>query len=115
MTSRPAAAWGANLLATAGLGLLLLSAWGIGRLLLRPFVGSSGLSVSESLSLAIGLGLVRQLLAPVAVIWLLAWPLGLGTSGIWWGVFVVNWAAALFTWWYVLRVLKAAQADQARG
>lgn len=41
------------------------------------------------------IGLYRQLVAPVAVIHLLAFTLGWGTWGVWWGLCGVTWSAAL--------------------
>ena len=51
---------------------------------------------------ALGIGLFRQILAPV-VVFSLAIPLGL--LGIWWGIFGVNWTAAFITIGYARLVL----------
>jgi len=40
------------------------------------------------------LGVYRQFAAPALVFWLLAFVLGWGTGGIWWGIFLVTWSAA---------------------
>ncbi len=45
-------------------------------------------------------GLYRQLLGPGVVFWLLAYQLGWGLPGIWWGIFSVTWSAALFMFWF---------------
>jgi len=45
-------------------------------------------------------GLYRQLLAPCLVFWLLAFQLGWGLPGIWWGIFLVTWSAAAFMFWF---------------
>jgi Na+-driven multidrug efflux pump len=45
-------------------------------------------------------GLYRQILAPCLVFWLLAFQLDWGLRGIWWGIFLVTWSAALFMLWF---------------
>lgn len=45
-------------------------------------------------------GLYRQLIAPCLVFSLLAIQLGWGLRGIWWGICLVNWSAALFMLWF---------------
>ncbi len=51
------------------------------------------------------IGLYRQFLAPLAVIHLLAFVLGWGLWGIWWGVLLVNYSAALFALWWGWRTV----------
>jgi len=50
---------------------------------------------------AIWIGLYRQIIAPAAVFYTLATLMGLGLSGIWWGIFLVTWSATIFTLLYV--------------
>ncbi|MEM9235293.1 MAG: MATE family efflux transporter [Verrucomicrobiota bacterium] len=52
------------------------------------------------------MGLYRQLLAPVIVFHLLAMTLGWGTWGVWWGICLVTWSAALFAIAYGWRKLR---------
>ena len=49
---------------------------------------------------AIWIGLYRQILAPCLVFWLLAFQFGWELHGIWWGVFLVTWSAAIVTFFY---------------
>jgi len=49
---------------------------------------------------AIFVGAYRQILMPLPLFMLLAIYLGWGTKGIWWGIFIVNWSAAIFTFFY---------------
>lgn len=56
------------------------------------------------------IGLLRQVVFPIPVFYLLAELLGLGIVGIWWGILLVTWGAACVTLYYVLRV--AASLDQ---
>ena len=55
---------------------------------------------------AVWVGIFRQLLAPIAVFTLLIRYFDLGIDGIWWGIFLVNWFAAIVTLIYTKRVLK---------
>ncbi len=59
---------------------------------------------------AIWIGVVRQFLAPIPVFFLLAYHLGWGIRGIWWGIFLVTWSAAVVSILYVrqmvIRMLK---------
>lgn len=50
---------------------------------------------------AIWIGLYRQLIAPAIVFYTLAYLLGMGFIGIWWGIFLVTWSATIFTLFYV--------------
>lgn len=52
------------------------------------------------------MGLYRQLLAPVLVFQTLAFALGWGLWGIWWGIFFVTWSAALFALWWGWRTMR---------
>ena len=46
---------------------------------------------------AVWIGLYRQILAPIAVFYLLVKIFDMGIDGIWWGVFGITWSAAIFT------------------
>ncbi len=54
---------------------------------------------------ALWVGLFRQIAAPVASFYVLAFGLGLKEWGVWWGIFAVTWTAALATLVYVRRIL----------
>jgi putative MATE family efflux protein len=56
------------------------------------------------------IGLYRQVLAPMIVIHTLIFVFGWGLLGIWWGVCLVNWSAALFALWWG-RLTVRAQFD----
>jgi putative MATE family efflux protein len=53
------------------------------------------------------IGILRQIALPLAVFPLLTGAMGLGLEGIWWGIFVINWVAAAFTFFYARMRLKA--------
>ncbi|MBW1864464.1 MAG: MATE family efflux transporter, partial [Deltaproteobacteria bacterium] len=50
---------------------------------------------------AIWIGIYRQILAPAIVFYVLASLMGMGLTGIWWGIFLVTWSATIFTLFYV--------------
>lgn len=45
-------------------------------------------------------GMYRQLAAPLLVFPFLAFTLGMEVNGVWWGLVVVNWTAAVFSYWW---------------
>jgi len=55
---------------------------------------------------AIFVGVYRQILMPLPLFMLLAIFLHWGTKGIWWGIFLVNWSAGIFTIFYTRRQIK---------
>ncbi|HEY6009369.1 MAG TPA: MATE family efflux transporter, partial [Geobacteraceae bacterium] len=60
---------------------------------------------------AVVIGIYRQIAAPLAVFYLLAVRLGYGVRGIWWGIFLVTWSAALISLAYMRRVARGLPAD----
>ena len=52
---------------------------------------------------AIFVGAYRQFLVPLPMFIFLAMYLQWGTKGIWWGIFIANWSAAIFTFFYTRR------------
>ncbi len=58
-------------------------------------------------------GVYRQVAAPALVFPLLAFQLGLGTAGLWWGIAFVNWSAALGTWLYGRHALRQIELRRA--
>ena len=51
-------------------------------------------------------GLYRQVPAPLVLFPLFTVTFGLGVNGIWWGLSVVNWSAALFMLFFALRLMQ---------
>lgn len=47
-------------------------------------------------AIAIYIGLYRQIVMPVLLFYLLGYTLDMGVLGVWWGVVVINWTAAIF-------------------
>ncbi len=63
---------------------------------------------------AIFVGTYRQFLVPLPLFLLLSMHLGWGTKGIWWGIFLANWSAAIFTFFYTRRRLVKLQVPLKR-
>ena len=61
---------------------------------------------------AIWIGIYRQIVAPCVIFWLLAFELDWKLDGIWWGVFLVTWSAALVTIWFGQRTLREVEAGE---
>lgn len=58
------------------------------------------------------IGLFRQAVAAVPLLWLVTSVLKLGIAGVFWGIFVINWTAALISIRYVRRVLGRLEMDE---
>jgi putative MATE family efflux protein len=50
---------------------------------------------------AIWIGLYRQIIAPILIFWLMSSVLGFKLNGIWWGIVIINWSAAIITYIYL--------------
>ena len=55
---------------------------------------------------AIFVGVYRQILMPLPLFLFLAIFLHWGTKGIWWGIFLVNWSAGIFTFFYTRKQIR---------
>ena len=55
---------------------------------------------------AIIVGAYRQIIMPLPLFLFLAIYLNWGTKGIWWGIFMVNWSAAIFTFFYTRKQIR---------
>lgn len=58
------------------------------------------------------IGLYRQLIGPVVVFHFLAVFMGMGLTGIWWGILAVTWSAALIVVIYVSHTLAKLEKEQ---
>lgn len=75
------------------------------------YINSFALQGLQRPSFALYLGIFRQFLAPVPVCWLLVVILGWGLIGVWWGIFFVNWLAAVLSLLYIRKTMRQILAD----
>jgi len=61
--------------------------------------------------IAIYVGIYRQLLMPVIVFYALGSVMNMGLLGVWWGIVLINWTAAVFTVLYTLKKLKDVEIE----
>jgi putative MATE family efflux protein len=61
------------------------------------------------------IGLLRQIVLPLPVFYLLAVVLNWGVLGIWWGIFFVTWGAACVALYYVGRMVTALVKEAVAG
>ncbi len=52
------------------------------------------------------IGIYRQIVGPILIYQTLAFTLGWGLSGIWWGMAIVTWSAGIFALWWGWRVCR---------
>ncbi len=71
------------------------------------FTNVSALQGMKKPLFAVWIGLGRQIIGPVLIFWLFSTWFGL--SGIWWGIFLINWTAAIITMVYARRVFRQAE------
>lgn len=77
------------------------------------FVSTAMLQGLQRPLFAIWLGLGRQLVAPAIAFTVLVHWLDFGLWGVWWGILIVTWGAAIFTYWWAMRMLrKMEELDQ---
>ncbi|WP_136515321.1 MATE family efflux transporter [Geomonas edaphica] len=93
---------------------------GVGYLHIEAFVFIAYVILYTSVSVLQGLkrpaiplviGLARQIVFPIPVFYLLADVLGLGLSGIWLGILLVTWVAALVIMGYVVRLAATMDCE----
>ncbi len=70
------------------------------------FLTVSALQGLKKPNYAIWIGAYRQIAAPLVIFYLLSRLLNFGLTGIWWGIFIINWSAAVFSLFYVKRTLN---------
>lgn len=72
----------------------------------------SVLQGSKRPNFAVFIGLYRQIVLPLVLFRYLGSALGMGITGVWWGVVAINWSAVIITWLYNRAVLsKILTAD----
>ncbi len=76
------------------------------------FVNVAALQGVKKPMFAIWIGLARQVAAPWLVFTVFIELFDMGLLGVWWGVFVVTWAAAIFAMGYAGRLLRRTVASR---
>ena len=62
-------------------------------------------------NLGMYVGVYRQFIAPMILIFILGQLLNMREIGIWWAIFVATWSAALFTYLYTKKVIKTIEQN----
>jgi putative MATE family efflux protein len=75
------------------------------------YINSFALQGLQRPRFALLLGVFRQFIAPVPVFWLLATAMGLGVTGVWWGIFYVTWLAACLSLLYIRKTMRELLAE----
>jgi len=70
------------------------------------FVNIATLQGMKRPMFALVIGMYRQIVAPYLVFYLVTHIFDVGVVGIWWGIFIVTWSAAIITIFYARRELK---------
>lgn len=64
---------------------------------------------------AVVIGIFRQVVAPVPAFWLLTVGFGLGVEGVWWGIFLITWLAALISLLFIRHTMREILAGWDRA
>jgi putative MATE family efflux protein len=75
------------------------------------YINSFALQGLQRPRFALLLGIFRQFIAPVPVFWLLTGAMGMGVTGVWWGIFYVNWLAACLSLLYIRKTVQDLLAE----
>ncbi len=76
------------------------------------FVHLAALQGMKRPMFALAVGAYRQIAAPYLLFYLLTEIFTFGVLGIWWGIFLVTWSAALITFFYARRVFQRVTAER---
>jgi putative MATE family efflux protein len=74
------------------------------------FTSTSALQGMKRPMYAVWIGLYRQIVGPLIIFEILVAKFSMGIYGVWWGVFIVTWSAAIITAFYLRYVLKKITA-----
>lgn len=98
----------------AGSNYLLLAAFTLASYVIL-YVNVSALQGVKKPAFALWIGLYRQVAAPVVAFYVLAFGLDLGLWGVWWGISIVTWSAAVYTLVFARRALARLPEDRTTG
>ncbi len=74
------------------------------------FLNTSLLQGMKKPAFALWIGVYRQLIMPIGFFWVATRMMGFELNAIWWGIFCINWSAALVAVYYARR--KIAEVEQ---
>lgn len=98
----------------AGQGYFRINAFALGSYVVL-YVNNAALQGLQKPVFALWIGLFRQLAIPLLLFPLLAFTLGWGLTGIWWGILIVNWSAAVISIIYTRYIMRALGVGGERG
>jgi len=75
------------------------------------FINTSLLQGLKKPVFALWIGLYRQLVMPPVLFYMATRVLGLGLTGIWWGIFIITWSAALVAIFYARKTVDTMAAS----
>ncbi len=94
----------------AGVGFLTVEAYVLPAYVLL-YISISAMQGIKMPLFGLIIGLYRQIAGPACVFYLFTSVMGLGLTGIWWGIFGITWSAALIVVIYVSRTLVSLEKD----
>ena len=75
------------------------------------FQSNSLLQGMKKPSMIMWMGLYRQIIAPALVFYLLCFHFSMEEKGVWWGLVIVNWSAAVFTTLWAVRIFRKRRSS----
>jgi len=88
-----------------GIGYLMVEAFVLYAYVIL-FVSVAAMQGIKKPMFAVVIGILRQIIAPVCVFTLLTRVFPFGVKGIWWGILIITWSAAVFALIYVRHTMK---------
>ena len=73
------------------------------------FINVSALQGMKRPMFALWIGLGRQIVAPIVVFYFFIYVIETGLPGIWWGIFGINWTAAIISLAYAKKIIRMAE------
>jgi Na+-driven multidrug efflux pump len=73
------------------------------------YINSFALQGIRKPQISLAIGIYRQFIAPLPIFWLLSNHMGWGLKGVWIGIVIVNWSAALLSLLVIRKVFKGLE------
>ncbi|MCP4290641.1 MAG: MATE family efflux transporter [bacterium] len=78
------------------------------------FLNTSILQGLKKPAFSLWIGVYRQLVMPIGFFWLATRVFGLALDGIWWGIFLITWSAAIVAAYYARRKVTQLEREAAQ-